>query len=70
VVDDVESLLELLGVEWLCYRWNYLGLPLGAPYKSTSIFLVSLLLFETTLSKKWRGGWLVGSCYICLREVG
>lgn len=41
---------------------EYLGLLLGASYKSTSIW--------SDIVDKWRGGLLVGRCCICRREGG
>jgi hypothetical protein len=61
-VVDVESLANIFGCRVAMLPMKYLGLPLGASYKSTSIW--------SGIVEKWKGVWLVGRGCICRREVG
>jgi hypothetical protein len=58
-VENVEGLAHLLGCRVASLPMTYLVLPLGASYKSVSIWKVLL--------RKWKGGWLDGSECICQR---
>jgi hypothetical protein len=59
-VADVDLLANIFGCRVAMLLMKYLGLPLRASYKSTSIW--------SGIVAKWRGGWLVGRGYICRRE--
>ena len=61
-VPDVEALAQVLGGRIASLPMKYLGLPLGARYKSKEFRILSW--------KKWNGDWLVGKETIFLREVG
>lgn len=54
---DVDLLANIFGCRVARLPMNYLGLPLRAPYKSTSIW--------SDIVQKWRGAWLVGRGCIC-----
>jgi hypothetical protein len=61
-VEDVDRLASIFGCRVAGLPMKYLGFPLGAPYKSTTIW--------NKLSRKWEGNWQVGRNCIYQRVGG
>jgi len=61
-VEDVESLAHILGCRIGSLPMTYLGMLLGAPFKSIFIW--------NGVMRRWNEGWLVGRNFIYPRVVG